>query len=278
MSDLSSFVFESCMLGASPAKQNNLKKFLQTSPCPLTSQLFDSKNLQKPLLDLCDIHYSWIEPLIENLTETDKALFTSTLNKKTQSKLNAVEKEPISLSGLATHFIQDTIIDSLLEEENNFFPSWLLPRTSIYQLLDLSYEKLLNLIDYLGLHDLAFDIKHVLESAKMKKILSILTKKEHAYFDKLTKKKEPLSFSSLHLEKWDGNETDLRGVLHFRGINRLAKAIYGSHSSMLWHISHKLDIKRASVLKKHYTPLQNKKAHQLLTGQVIELASNKDLI
>ncbi len=266
------------MLNASSDKQSNLKQFLKVSPCPLNPKSFDTKDLHKPLLNLCDIHYSWIEPLIENLTETDKMLFTGALSKKTQSRLNLSEKKPFSLSKFATDFIQDTIIDSLLEEESNFFPSNFLPRTSIYQLLDLSHEQLLNLIDYLGLHDLAFDIKNVLESAKMKKILSILTKKEHTYFDKLTKKKEPLSFSSLHLEKWNGNETDLRGVLHFRGINRLAKAIYGSHTSLLWHLSHKLDTKRASVLQKHYTPIQNEKARLLLTSQVIELASNKDLI
>ena len=63
----------------------------------------------------------------------------------------------------------------------------------------------------------------------------------------------------------------LKAILHHRGFNRLAKALFGCHPSLLWHISHKLDTGRTKVLRKFYTDINNDEALKSLTNQILEL-------
>ncbi len=63
----------------------------------------------------------------------------------------------------------------------------------------------------------------------------------------------------------------LRAMLHQRGINRLAKALYGHNPTLIWHVSHHLDAERGSMLLKLLSPLDHPSAGELLAAQVVDL-------
>jgi hypothetical protein len=105
----------------------------------------------------------------------------------------------------------------------------------------------------------------------MIKIESILSKLQKDYLYELKKTIEPIAFKSIGLNHWNGDESLLKKILHQRGLNRLSKALSQSHHSLLWHLSHKLDMGRASIVKALFKDLKNKKAHTILVSQVCEL-------
>ena len=92
-----------------------------------------------------------------------------------------------------------------------------------------------------------------------------------AYLKTISQKKETLSFKKMALTQWDGNPEHFKTMLHQRGINRLAKSLYGESSSLLWHLAHRLDIERANILQKLCKPLDHPQAVGVLRAQVSEL-------
>lgn len=75
------------------------------------------------------------------------------------------------------------------------------------------------------------------------------------------------------LAAWKKDKAVLRSMLLQRGINRLAKALYGRHPSLLWHFAHRLDVEKGELLMKLCTSLDHPKASDLLATQVLELVN-----
>lgn len=75
------------------------------------------------------------------------------------------------------------------------------------------------------------------------------------------------------LLNWKGDREALRSMLLQRGINRIAKALYGSHPSLLWHIAHRLDLEKGQLLNKLCTALDHPRASALLSDQLVELVN-----
>ena len=103
------------------------------------------------------------------------------------------------------------------------------------------------------------------------KIQKVLSKSQQDFLKSLFKGKEPISFARLNLDAWDGNEEKLKGILHHRGFNRLAKALFGCHPSLLWHLCHTLDTGRTKILRKFFTDINNEQIQKLLVKQILEL-------
>ena len=84
--------------------------------------------------------------------------------------------------------------------------------------------KLDTLIYFLGLFDLAFDIKKILSSSILKALDLALSEEEKIYLKKIQKNKTLVHFSEIGLLHWDLKVDSLRSILYKRGLNRLAKA------------------------------------------------------
>jgi hypothetical protein len=127
------------------------------------------------------------------------------------------------------------------------------------------------LIALLSMHDLAVEIRQIIDTAKLKRIYGILTQPQTIFLKTLIYRKEPVVFKKLELNKWDGHTETLASALEQRGINRLAKALYLEDRSLLWYISHRLDTDRGSSMIKLHMPLDHPRAAILLAEQVISL-------
>lgn len=220
------------------------------------------------------IHYSWLITFLEPFAENDKAKILSVLDKSQSAKLQSHFKLADAIRPLkevAKSYLASAVYEWLVSDQKEFLPFEFLPDHPLNALLDLSKRELQVLVDYLGLHDLAMELKHVIKSEQIKKIQRVLSKEEREYLKSLLRTKEPLSFARLNLDGWNGDGEKLKAILHHRGFNRLAKALFGCHPSLLWHICHRLDTGRTKILRKFFTDINNDEAHQALTKQILGL-------
>lgn len=241
----------------------------QTPPLPF----HPSHGLSSDKERLEPIHYSWFVPFLERLSDADKYLFISPLQTQKEALYLHFDltRSVESLTDLAVTFLSQELYHYLTQDYPVILPQDCLPEDPLNSLLELSREQLLSVVDLLSLHDLSLEIKTMISSSHLIKIDSILSSSQKNYLYELKKKIEPVAFKPMGLNHWNGDELLLKKILHQRGLNRLSKALSASHPSLLWHLSHKLDMGRASVVKTLFKTLKNKKAHTVLVAQVCEL-------
>jgi hypothetical protein len=264
-------------LDASPDKKQSLLHCLSNEQVT-DFQSFTQKNnavLQgiAPLEDeLPRIHYSWFSPFLRTLTETEIKIFLTCL---TPEQVKGLKRSLLfsqtlpAITTLGTTYLKRLLFQSL--DPRDLLPVPCLPESPLNLLLDLNPTELHSLIDLLSMHDLSVEIRQIIETAKLKEIYSLLSKPQTAFLKTLIHKKEPVSFKKIGLANWDGDKENLRSILTQRGINRIAKAIYNEHPSLLWHLSRHLDVEQGQHLIKLCTSLDHPKAAPLLAQQVIDL-------
>ena len=223
---------------------------------------------------LSRIHYSWLISFIEPFSEHDKKLILSALPPFQGEKLKIyfkIENLLESLTSPVKGFLNGFVYENLIKKEKEFLPFEYFFSHPLSPLLQLSKNQMQHLVDFLGLHDLSTELKQVLESYQIKRVYKALSHLEREYLKVLIKKKEPIFFARLNLEKWDGTQEVLKKTLLQRGFNRLAKALFGTPPALFWHLTHCLDTGRARILRKYCTDMHNKQAQEALIHQIIEL-------
>lgn len=257
--------------------QNNLNQCVTSdllgeiqSTAPSSALL--KEGILPPEHELAQIHYSWFAPFLRSLPKNEIKIFLSCLTaeqikglKETLLLSNQIP-EPTELGGA---FLRKTLYSAISKED--LTPISCLPNDPLNGLLHLSYSELLSLIHLLSMHDLSVEVRHIIETAKLREIYSILTKAQSTFLKTLIHKKEAVTFKKMGLVNWKGDRESLKGILLQRGINRIAKALYNCHPDLLWHVVHRLDSEKAHMLMKLCTALDHPRAAPLLTDQVLEL-------
>lgn len=218
------------------------------------------------------IHYSWFIPYLETFAPSDAHYFASIFSDEIYAKLAhslSLPQEKIPLTEVGKTFFAQTFYHLFSSQSDEYIPLELLPHHPLVELLYLPKNELLLTFDYLGLHDLSIDLKRILEAQKLKALHKSLSPAKKEYVAQLLKKGEPVAFKYLELEFWDGNEQELAHKLHLRGINRVSKALFGCHPSLLWHIRHTLDTGRAKMLDHFCVNPKNEKMQDMLTKQIL---------
>jgi hypothetical protein len=268
------------------------QSFLQTSPTDRRDSLLRciSKELAEELLslppfsferqadveapeeELSKIHYSWLAPFLRSLPENEIKLFLSAMSDEQIEGL----KESLLLSNalptpsqLGKTYLRKTLFEMIATDD--LIPVCLLPEESLNDLLSLSFEEINSLIDLLSMHDLSIEIRHIIETSKLKEIYALLTKAQTTFLKTLIHKKEPVSFKKMGLLGWKGDTQALSSMLLQRGINRIAKSLYGKSPSLLWHVAHRIESDKGQLLMKLCTALDHPRASALLSEQVVEL-------
>ena len=228
--------------------------------------------IEAPEEELSQIHYSWLAPFLRSLPENEIKLFLSSLTPvqikglKNSLLLSNTISTP---SPLGRTFLKKILFEAIATED--LLPISCLPQDPLNGLLELTSEELSSLIDLLSMHDLSIEIRHIIETSKLKEIYGLLTKAQTTFLKTLLHKREPVSFKKMGLLAWKGDREDLTSMLLQRGINRIAKALYGKSPSLLWHIAHRLDADKGQLMIKLCTALDHPRASPLLCDQVVEL-------
>jgi len=231
-----------------------------------------------PLLDLVDP--SWIAPKLRAFSHQEVRLFTSSLS---ETQRIAVKKQlllsnhTLSLGPLAIQFLQSHLISLLTQDIPDLLPLSCLPDSPLNVLIHIPLPKLLFLISLWGMHDVAPEIKQIIDTVKLRALASALSKEQVAYAKLLAQKKEPVMFKRLGLITWDGNVDLLQALIFQRGLNRLGKALYGANPSILWYIVHRFEVKTGEELQHFTKPLEHSAAHEVLLEQLTSLISHLHL-
>lgn len=250
-----------------PKKQSELASL----PIPRSNPL-----QPEPPLDtqLEKVHASWLDPFLRTLTENEVRLFLSSLKETQARELEQTllfTNHLLPLKPLAKEFLQKTLWQQLDGEKQ--LPLSCLPESPLNILLDLNEKFLSQGIFLLGLHDLSQEMPHIIETTRLKKIYAALNSLEEFYLKSLLRKKEPVVFKKLSLSEWDGNVEDLRKMVQGRGLNRLAKSLYGENESLVWYVIHRLEMESAHQCLKLSVALQPAVAKSALMRQIEEMAT-----
>lgn len=250
------------------------KELIQAIPPLFGNPLEEEIPLQEVLEG---IHESWYAPFLRTLPENDIRLFLSALSEKKAkqvAKSLLFSSHRLSLMPLAKSFLQKTLLEKVSGDQEELLPPSYLPQSSLNALLTLTSPQLQALLAFLGLHDLSFEIRQIIETTKLRQITQCLSPDEQAYLKQLLQQQEPLAFKKMGLERWRGDQETLRALLQQRGLNRLGKALFNEEPSLLWYVSHRLDIELGTALIKLSTDIGSPKAAAFLQEQAAALISH----
>ncbi len=262
-----------------------LKAFLSQYPTDLTQFLPEKEktSLEKlgpiafkeeegSLLD--KVHWSWFLPTLKTYSESEQKLFLASVNPyaaKNLAKALILSPSLPELTEISRSYFRKLLTDSLVGPHNLLLPTAFLPPSPLNRLLELNKRELIRLIDFLSLHDLAAELRQIVETKILKKIYSFLSGEEKNFLKKISTQKEPFILARLGLEKWDGSEEPFRSHLHKRGLARLGAALSGQDPDLIWYLCHKLDIGRGAALHKFCMKEPIHGVTEPILGQVEEL-------
>lgn len=255
-----------------PKAGNALIKFLSNDEAEeVKKQEISSTDLdpilQQPQKSIANIHYSWIQPILQTFPRSIQPAIVAALTHEQIAGLKLAP--PISISNVAKTFLLNQIYQKL--EVGDHWPQEYLPTTELTFLIKWTKTQLTELADFLGLHDLSSELRHIVDRNHLKNIYECLTPKQHQYLKLCLHQKMQLVSPKLGIDPTKQDCAKLKQIIHRRGLSRLGKALCGQHPDMVWHIAHTLDMGRGNILLKEFQPEELPKVTQILKQQVLNL-------
>ncbi len=210
---------------------------------------------------ISSIDYTWFLPSLQKLSKNAQQTVAAAFPEPHSSKLLQALNLPSSAetpSPIVKNFLLLKCYKNL-PGASEVLPKQYLPQTPLSLISSMNKRELVEVIDFLGLHDLADELKHVVDQKTLKNVYACLNAKEQQYLKYCIRQKEKVVLPSLGIERWSGNVDKLKSVLQSRGIIRLGKALSGENPDFIWHVAHNLDSNRGQTLLKYYSekPLTN---------------------
>lgn len=256
-----------------PKAGDALLKFLPKEEAQAVLKLNIQSNDLTPILEqprslLKKLHYTWIKPVLDKFPITLHPLIISALNPEQISGLKNHYKT-VPLSPPTKNFILNLIYDNLKAEEH--VPLEYLPESAFTPLTSWSKGKLVLMADFLGLHDLASEVRRIVNKDHLKNIYGCLTPQQYNYLSICLHQREKIVAPKLGIDLTKQDCTKLKQLLHKRGLIRLGKALSGQNPDLVWYIAHILDAGRGKILLSAYKPDVEPKVTELLKDQVTNL-------
>lgn len=212
------------------------------------------------------VHPSWMKPLVDTFPPSVRTLLLS-FSKENKEEFSLSSIFPLS-SPVQTFLFHH--FSHLLKLEEHLPPDYL-PTNELAPLINEQKEKRLQVVNFLGLQDLATDIRHIVNRQYLNNIYSCLTDQERAYLKICLHQKEKMSSPKLGIDPTKQDCPHLKKVLHRRGLIRLGKALHGEHLDFVWHLAHRFDKNRGEFLLREASLPTPPKIKALLKQQVIHL-------
>ncbi len=261
----------------SPPQRKKLLDFLPDSQKAAIQKAPEQKVLfcsLSPDEVLDTIHPSWLLHILQPYTENERGFFLATLAPPLSSqlkKLMAIKKNLPTLTPFGKNFLRREMFELIKKERGEALPKNALPDSKFNILISWDAARISLLSFWLGLYDLAEELRYVIDKQVWQRIEAALSPAEWQAVKNFQTKKERLAFGRIALKDALESPAKLRLTTEQYGMNRLAKALYGEHSSLLWHLMLHMDQKRADFLAKLCTPLAKPELKESLVNQVFGL-------
>src|ERR1700722_9315077 len=192
MNATAAIVCKSLLQRCPQEKREQLFRFLSQEDQIILHELPDAyygdpaQGFSTPAAELKTIHFSWFDPLFRTFSESEVRLFLSALTPEQATglkKLLLFSNHGAELNSSMRPFFEATLWKKISEKEQT--PIECLPDSPLNALLELSPATFSSLVDYLGIHDLATEVKQIIETARLKQIHAALKPGELAYLKTL---------------------------------------------------------------------------------------------
>jgi hypothetical protein len=226
----------------------------------------------KPQEFLKNIHYSWVAPFVQKKPKHVQELILSALPNPLAlglKKFLKISSANLKMPPRAAAFFLRKLYEEVRQPE--VLAPDLLPKGNLSILLDLPRQELIDLIDYLGLYDLAEEVRHIVDKKSLQTIYGCLGQKKLQFMRLCLHQKSKFAAQKMNLQKWNGDCEELLQTLHQRGLYRFGKALCGTHPHFLWHLSRRLDTGRSAMLEKYYTTQASPGVTSQLGQQIINV-------
>jgi hypothetical protein len=221
--------------------------------------------LEQPRALLKNLHHTWIKPILDQMPERLHPLIISALNPDQIAGLQA-SQPPLNLSPPVKNFFLNYIFNALNTEDH--LPIEYLPLTELTPLSTWTKGQLVNLADFLGLHDLASEVRRIVNKDYLRNIYSCLTPHQYNYLNICLHQRERIVAPRLGIDPSVKDCTKLKQTVHKRGLMRLGRSLCGEHADLVWYISHILDRGRGKILLSTHQPEVEPNITALLKIQV----------
>ena len=218
-----------------------------------------------------DIHPAWWIEKFSSLSSKDRMLTIAALPDGQRQVVAAHFGDTGTLpqlKGTTRRFLYAHLYYLLTEGNFSILPPSCSEEHPLEKLLSLSHEKLNTFIDRLGLYDLSSELKKVIRSAHIQEIEAMFSSNDLKFLASIRNQRDELKFGEIGINRWDGNQDELRTILHKRGINRLAKAFYSADEMLMWHLKHRLSPEDGALLEDLKTKTNDQKVYDILVKQM----------
>ncbi|MDR3624659.1 MAG: hypothetical protein P4L16_05925 [Chlamydiales bacterium] len=255
---------------------NSLFKFFASED---ESELSKTHVPQKPPVlqiteGLSNIHYSWLPPFLAKYPINLKNLIISSLPSSLLAGITKLAKPPIKkipLSPFARFFFLKYFYQEWLPED--VVAIEFLEENPLNTLLHLTKLQLVSLVDFLGIQDLSIDLRKVVDKKTLDILKNLLSAHQKQYLDYCLKRADVPPVKPEPVQYWMQSKEKLALLIHQKGLARLAHALLGQNSHLIWHIIHRLDIGRGKELTKCLDSPTDipKKLSSQITSEVLDL-------
>jgi len=228
---------------------------LQKLTCEDASRLFVDERAA-----LSQFHYSWIYDVIKQFPSEIHPFLMAVLPDNHVAVLSQLMKlSPSNLQRYpvpgGNYFIHE--LYQRIEGAQEVVPVDLLPDMPLTRLLEVNRDFLLEMIDLLGIFDLAAKVKQIVNTVELKKITDCLSPLKQKFLRILISKVDNLQMPPIDLTKWNGEAMQLQKIIHRRGLYRLSLVLSAYPPDFVWHLTHRLDTGRAGIIHRYYTEKEN---------------------
>lgn len=258
----------------SPQAGNALLRFLPQPEAQLVLKQEIQSNDIMPLLEqperlIKKMHYSWLQPILAKWPEHLQPLVVAALTPEQASRLRPAAPPSPPLSEPVQSFILNRFYSSL--EASERLPMEYLPSSDFSPLLNWKKKELVQLIDFLGLYDLAAEIRHIVNRNYLRNFYDCLMPRQLTYLKICMHQKQQITSPKLGIDPSKQNCSQLKQILHRRGLMRLAKSLTGQHKDFVWYIAHILDNGRGTILLQAHQSPASPKVVNVLKQQVFNV-------
>lgn len=266
--------FEKYQRTLSPSLLNGLppdqaKSVLECQVLPLDAHF----SLRYPQEVLERIHYTWLSLPIKDLDDGLRCLTMACLSAEQRTGLGRIIPEVRDLqpsvvipTGIARAYCIHILYDRVVDRE--ILPLSFIPESAFSLFLRYNKVQIIEIMDFLGLYDLAVEIRRIVDTQKLKLIYTCLTEKQQQFLRICFHQKDRFIVPSLKLDLWQGDRSELLRRLHIRGMFRLGKALAGENTHLIWYITHILDRGRGLKLQEYCALEGTPQLNLVLSAQV----------
>lgn len=219
-----------------------------------------------------EVHYSWLLEAFKKFPDRLKGPLLSVLPTEIANGISKTFNIPIENLSLAPSMKRFLINDFFKKfERMEILPLEFLEPNPLSCLSEFTKTELVRIIDYLGIYDLAEEVRHIIEKNLIKTLYAAIPEKKLHFLKTCLNQKEKLVTPRLDLTQWNLKKDSLEKLLHKRGLIRLSHALSGQSKDFVWHLIHKLDIGRGKIIEAHYSEEEIPLVSKALCQQVMNV-------